>query len=85
LLLLCGDAEHKLSSHTISVDRKIRFYLSPRAGLALKLLREQLGNLLAHQYQGKSLGGIQNSWKDVGLLALGRVKVKPDDIAQPAK
>jgi hypothetical protein len=75
----------QLTSDTISIDRKIRFCVSPRTNLALKVLREQLGNLLAHQYQGKSLDNIQNSWKDIGLLALGRMKIKPDDNTQPPK
>ena len=69
----------QLSSDTISVDRKIKFSVTPRVNLALKVLREQIGNLLAHQYQGKSPVDIQNSWKDIGLQALGRMKIKLDD------
>jgi len=73
-----------LLADTISIDRKLRFQVPPRVNLALKILREQLGNLLAQQYQGKVLSELHNFWKEIGLLAMGHVKVDPDKNGTPS-
>ena len=60
---------------TASIDRKIRFCVPPKANVALKILREQLSNVLAQQYQGKTLTREQEVWKELGLLALSKTKI----------
>jgi len=44
----------------------------------LKILREQLSNVLALQYQGKILAEAQEVWKEFGLLALSKAKIKQE-------
>ena len=61
---------------TASIDRKIRFCVAPKTNVALKILREQLSNVLAQQYQGKALTQVQEAWKELGLLALSKAKIK---------
>ena len=63
---------------TASIDRKIRFCVAPKTNVALKVLREQLSNVLALQYQGKALTQTQEAWKELGLLALSKTKIKQD-------
>ena len=63
---------------TASIDRKIRFCVAPKTNVALKILREQLSNVLAQQYQGKALTQAQEAWKELGLLALSKTKFKQD-------
>lgn len=63
---------------TASIDRKIRFCVAPKTNVALKILREQLSNVLAQQYQGKVLSEAQEAWKELGLLALSKAKIKQD-------
>ena len=63
---------------TASIDRKIRFCVSPKTNVALKILREQLSNVLAQQYQGKILTQAQEVWKNIGLLALSKAKIKQE-------
>jgi ATP-dependent RNA helicase DHX29 len=67
-----------LIADTASIDRKIRFCVAPKTNVALKILREQLSNVLAQQYQGKALTQSQEAWKDLGLLALSKTKIKQD-------
>ncbi|CAA7266563.1 unnamed protein product [Cyclocybe aegerita] len=79
LLLLCGECDFKLVADMTSIDRKIKYSLPPKTGVALKILRDQLSSLLAHQYQGKALTSNQRLWKEIGLLALGRTKIVDKD------
>ncbi|KAJ3517374.1 hypothetical protein NLJ89_g555 [Agrocybe chaxingu] len=79
LLLLCGECDFKLVADMASVDRKIKYSLPPKTGVALKILRDQLSSLLAHQYQGKALTDNQRLWKQIGLLTLGRTKIVDKD------
>jgi len=78
LLLLCSESDFKLIADTASIDRKIRFCVAPKTNVALKILREQLSNVLAQQYQGKTLTQAQEAWKELGLLALSKAKIKQD-------
>lgn len=64
---------------TASIDRKIRFCVAPKTNVALKILREQLSIVLAQQYQGKILTQEQEVWKELGLLALSRAKIKQEN------
>ena len=52
--------------------------MAPKTNVALKILREQLSNVLAQQYQGKVLTQAQEAWKELGLLALSKAKIKQD-------
>ena len=92
LLLLCGECHFKvylltlvkrrylksLVADTAPIDRKIRFCVAPKTNVALKILREQLSNVLAQQYQGKILTQEQEVWKELGLLAWSKTKIKQE-------
>ncbi|KDR85121.1 hypothetical protein GALMADRAFT_131855 [Galerina marginata CBS 339.88] len=83
MVLLCGEADFKLVADIVSIDRKIKFFIPPKTSVALKILRERLTAILAQQYQGGALTGVQAMWMEIGLLALNRTKLaaEKDDIA----
>ncbi|KAH9857918.1 P-loop containing nucleoside triphosphate hydrolase protein [Lenzites betulinus] len=74
LLLLCGDAEFKLMADTAFIDRKVRFRIEPKASIALKLLRNNLGSILATQFKTRSLTESQLRWDEIAMMILGKVK-----------
>lgn len=74
MLLLCGEAEFKLMSDIVYVDRKIKFRVQPRSGIALKILRNHLADLLSTQMRIKPLTESQTLWDDVAMMVLGKVK-----------
>ncbi|KAI0361784.1 P-loop containing nucleoside triphosphate hydrolase protein [Trametes cingulata] len=74
LLLLCGDAEFKLMADSVSVDRKVRFRIQPKASIALKLLRNNLGSILATQFRIRPLTESQLRWDEIAMMILGKVK-----------
>ncbi|EMD41750.1 hypothetical protein CERSUDRAFT_110326 [Gelatoporia subvermispora B] len=76
LLLLCGEPEFKLLSDYISIDRKIRFRVMPKASIALKLLRSNIGSLLSTQLRGKPLTETQLLWNELAMMVLGKVKIQ---------
>ncbi|THH31997.1 hypothetical protein EUX98_g2175 [Antrodiella citrinella] len=76
LLLLCGEADFKLMSNTVTIDRKIRFRVEPKSSVALKYLRSQLGSLLAAQYRCKPLSETQVNWNELAMMILGKVEIK---------
>jgi len=78
LLLLCGDADFKLSSDSVFIDRKIRYTLPPKTNLALKVLREHMASNLATQMRGKSLTPSQQKWNEMALFVLGKFKIDAD-------
>ncbi|TFK76976.1 P-loop containing nucleoside triphosphate hydrolase protein [Pluteus cervinus] len=77
LLLLCGDTEFKLVSDSVAIDRKIRFHLTPKVGIALKALRGQFAGVLECYFSGKPLSDAQRSWYELGLAALSKAKYTP--------
>ncbi|KAF9270347.1 P-loop containing nucleoside triphosphate hydrolase protein [Marasmius fiardii PR-910] len=79
LLLLCGEAEFKLISNTASIDRKIRFQLSPKDIIAVKILRSQLASLFAHQFRSKILTESHILWNDLAFTILGKMKTEEED------
>ncbi|KAG5654781.1 hypothetical protein H0H81_003789 [Sphagnurus paluster] len=79
MLLLCGECEFKIISDSASIDRKIKFHISPKSNIALKFLRTQLGSLLAHQFRGKGLTTEQIPWNEIALMVLGKVKADVQD------
>lgn len=66
---------YKIISDSAFIDRKIKFQIPPKSNVALKLLRNQLGSLLAHQFRGKTLSESQILWNELSLMVLGKVKV----------
>ncbi|PCH33517.1 pre-mRNA-splicing factor ATP-dependent RNA helicase prp22 [Wolfiporia cocos MD-104 SS10] len=76
LVLLCGEADFKLSSNTVLIDRKIRFRVPPKTGVALKVLRSQLSSLLATQMRIKPLDESQLLWNELAMMVLGKTKPK---------
>ncbi|KAI0932374.1 hypothetical protein AcW2_001025 [Taiwanofungus camphoratus] len=79
LALLCGEPEFRLLSNTVFVDRKIRFRLSPKSGVALKILRNQLSTLLSVQLRGDPLILSQLQWYELAMMVLGKIKPKNPD------
>ncbi|KAI0824200.1 P-loop containing nucleoside triphosphate hydrolase protein [Trametes gibbosa] len=74
LLLLCGDAEFKLMADTAFIDRKVRFRIEPKASIALKLLRSNLGSILATQFKTRPLTESQLRWDEIAMMILGKIK-----------
>ncbi|KLO20229.1 P-loop containing nucleoside triphosphate hydrolase protein [Schizopora paradoxa] len=74
LVLLCGDAEFKLISNTIDIDRKIKYRVAPKTNVALKHLREHLLENLSLRFKGKELSETQKVWETLAIKVLGRVK-----------
>lgn len=64
----------QLIANMASIDRKIKFRIPPKTSVALKFLREQLGNVLAHQFRHKTLMQSHLQWNETGLMVLGKVK-----------
>ncbi|KAH8998942.1 hypothetical protein EDB86DRAFT_789000 [Lactarius hatsudake] len=82
LLLLCGDCNFKLVSDAAFVDRKIRFRIPARTGLALKHLRTQLAAVLDERLRNKPTTGSQERWMDIVLAVLGKLRPEVDRMAQ---
>ncbi|KAH6917258.1 pre-mRNA-splicing factor ATP-dependent RNA helicase prp22 [Coprinopsis sp. MPI-PUGE-AT-0042] len=78
ILLLCGETDFKLSTDTASIDRKIRFHVSPRTNVALKIMREQLFKLLSMQFAGQPMAESQVEWYQLALIILGKTKLKDE-------
>jgi ATP-dependent RNA helicase DHX29 len=63
----------------LSIDRKIRYQLAPKANVALKILRQHLTTILALQLRGKPLTESQVLWYDLATAALGKIKLETGD------
>lgn len=79
IVLLCGESEFKIHSNTLTIDRKIRYQLAPKANVALKILRQHLTTILALQLRGKPLIESQVLWYDLATAALGKIKLETED------
>ncbi|KAH7909118.1 P-loop containing nucleoside triphosphate hydrolase protein [Hygrophoropsis aurantiaca] len=66
-------------SNTVVIDRKIKFRLPPKATIALKRLRSQLGNILAQQFKSKPLAESQILWHNLAMVALGNIKIEVEE------
>ncbi|KIK96360.1 hypothetical protein PAXRUDRAFT_826025 [Paxillus rubicundulus Ve08.2h10] len=75
ILLLCGECDFKLMSDTATVDRKIKYRLTFRANVAMKILRNQLSSISAQKFRGKPMTESQVRWHELGMGALGKVKL----------
>ncbi|WRT66497.1 uncharacterized protein IL334_003456 [Kwoniella shivajii] len=79
LALLCGDvADFRVSASSLHLDRKIRFNISPKSAIAIKLLREQFAAAMSTRLRGKKLSENQEKWFDLGLKCL-KVQVNEDE------
>jgi len=76
MLLLCGECDFKLISNSASIDRKVKFHISPKSNVAIKILRNHLASILAQQFRGKPLSESQNLWFKLALMVLGKVKIE---------
>lgn len=63
-------------SDTAIVDRKAKYCLTPRANVAMKILRMQLSSILAQQFRGKTLMVSQIQWHKLAMVALGRTRLE---------
>jgi len=80
LLLLCGEVDFKLISNSTFVDRnKIKFQVSPKCNIALKILRGNLNVTLSQLFRGKPLDEQQAEWFELALMVLGKVKLEDSD------
>ncbi len=59
---------------TASIDRKVRFRIQPKASIALKLLRNNLGSILATQFRTRPLTESQLRWDEIAMMILGKVR-----------
>ncbi|KAN0128433.1 hypothetical protein V8E53_013822 [Lactarius tabidus] len=82
LLLLCGDCNFKLVSDAAFVDRKIKFRIPARTGLALKHLRNQLAVVLNERLRNKPITESQERWMDLVFIVLGKLRPELDSTAQ---
>ncbi|QRV81199.1 Helicase associated domain (HA2) [Ceratobasidium sp. AG-Ba] len=53
LILLCGDCEFKVSSEQVVIDRKIRYRVSGKTALALKMLKARLASNMTLKLRAK--------------------------------
>jgi ATP-dependent RNA helicase DHX29 len=82
LLLLCGDCNFKLVSDAAFVDRKIKFRIPAKTGLALKHLRNQLVAVLDERLRNKPITESQERWMDIVFVVLGKLRPEQDSTTQ---
>ncbi|KAF7303326.1 p-loop containing nucleoside triphosphate hydrolase protein [Mycena kentingensis (nom. inval.)] len=75
MLLLCGDAEFRLVSNSVFIDRKVKFQVSPRCNAALKALRLNLTSILGLQFRNRPLSESQVLWHELALSVLKKEHV----------
>jgi hypothetical protein len=73
----------QLLAESISLDKKIRYSIGPKASVALKYLRKQLAGTLATHLSGKPVVGSEAVWEDIAMAILG--KLKPEDTEKKAE
>ncbi|KAI6044950.1 P-loop containing nucleoside triphosphate hydrolase protein [Pisolithus marmoratus] len=74
ILLACGECEFKLMSDSAIVDRKIRYRLTPKANVAIKILRRQFHSILSRRFHGKPLTVFQSRWYELVIAALSGIE-----------
>lgn len=72
----------QLVSDAAFVDRKIKFRIPARTGLALKHLRNQLAAVLNERLRNKPITVSQERWMDLVLVVLGKLRPELDSTAQ---
>ncbi|KAL4071050.1 P-loop containing nucleoside triphosphate hydrolase protein [Scleroderma citrinum] len=71
LLLVCGECDFKLICDSVIVDRRIKYRLTPKANVAMKILRKQLSSILVQQFHGEPLTESQGRWYELAMTVLG--------------
>lgn len=66
----------QLMSDSVSIDRKVRFHIPPKASIALKLLRNNLSSILSAQLRTRPLTESQVRWNEIAMMILGKVKLE---------
>jgi hypothetical protein len=72
----------QLVSDAAFVDRKIKFRIPARTGLALKHLRNQLAVVLNERLRNKPITESQERWMDLVFIVLGKLRPELDSTAQ---
>ncbi|PPQ72027.1 hypothetical protein CVT24_008079 [Panaeolus cyanescens] len=75
LILLCGEADTKLVSNILFLDKKVQFQVDPKTHVALRRLRSKLLQAFDARCGMKALSPELQSWTEVGLLALSGEKI----------
>ncbi|KAJ6519955.1 P-loop containing nucleoside triphosphate hydrolase protein [Mycena sanguinolenta] len=75
LVLLCGDADFKLIANTISIDRKVKFQVSPKCNIALKFLRAHVVSILAQQFRNRPLTETAVHWNEIATSVLSKERI----------
>ncbi len=70
------DRLSQLMADSAAIDRKVRFRIPPKASIALKLLRNQLGIILATQFRTRPLTESQVRWNEIAMMILGKVRLE---------
>ncbi|OCF60762.1 DEAH box polypeptide 36 [Kwoniella mangroviensis CBS 10435] len=79
LALLCGDiADFRIPASSLHLDRKIRYHVSPKTAIAIKLLREQFAAAMSTRLRGKKSTEGQERWFELGMKCL-RVAVNEEE------
>jgi ATP-dependent RNA helicase DHX29 len=61
------------------LDRKIRYSLLPKSGIAIKLLRQQFTQALNAKLKGKKWSEQQVAWFELGIRCLSAQKDLSDE------
>lgn len=68
----------QLMADSVLLDRKVRFRLDGKAGIALKYLRSRIGSMLASQFRGDR-SSTSSDWEDVAIMLLGKLKPQAEE------
>lgn len=60
----------QVSASSFILDRKIKYSLSPKTSIAIKLIREQFYQVMSLRFRGKKLSDNQQRWFELGLKCL---------------
>ena len=58
----------QLMADSAAIDRKVRFRIPPKVSIALKLLRTNLGSILAAQFRTRPLTESQVRWNEIAMI-----------------
>lgn len=59
-----------MSASSLQLDRKVRYRVSPKTAMAIKVLREHFAQTMSARFRGKPLSDQQEIWFDLGLKCL---------------
>lgn len=72
VLLLCGEADFKLPALSLSIDRKIKTAVGPKAAVSIRLLRSHFQHIFNQKMRNpsKPLTEEQQAWFDLVVEAI---------------